>query len=117
MPVTWLEHLGHRILYVDYRGLHDQAALEVLHEQRAALESETAPVPVLVDVRGAVLGSDFMRLAKVTAPRNTPLTSRRAIVGAEGVKEVLLMGFNAQAAPVPMHRFATVEEALEYLTR
>jgi hypothetical protein len=47
---------------------------------------------------------------------NTLRTRKRAIVGAVGLKGMLLGFFNVTAAPVPMEPFPTMEEALDYLT-
>jgi hypothetical protein len=115
MPVSWIEHHGRRILYVDYRNLGTTECVDTLHEHVAAMDATSVPVLTLVDARGAVFGSEFMEAAKAVGPRNTARTLKRAIVGAEGFKKVLLMFFNQVAAPVPMEPFATMEEALAYL--
>jgi hypothetical protein len=116
MPVSWIEHRGRHILYVDYRNLGTTECVDTLHEHVAAMDATPAAVLTLVDARGAVFGSEFMDAAKAAGPRNTPRTLKRAIVGAEGFKKVLLMFFNQAAAPVPMRPFVTMEEALDYLT-
>jgi hypothetical protein len=116
MPVSWLEHRGQRILYVDYRNLREDGCIVTLHEHADAVAAAPEPVLTLVDARGAVFGSEFMRTAKLLAPRNTERTLKRAVLGAEGIKEVLLAFFNQVAAPVPMRPCATLEEALAYLT-
>jgi hypothetical protein len=116
MPVSWLKHRGHDILYVDYRGLGPEECIATLREQTAAIEVALGPVLTLVDVRGAGFGGEFMRVAKLSAEQNTRRTLKRAVVGAEGLKELLLRFFNVAAAPVPMKPFETVEQALDYLT-
>jgi hypothetical protein len=116
MPVSWVEHRGHDILYVDYRGLGPSECLDTLHDQVAAIEGSAEPVRTLVDGRGASFSGEFMRVAKAAAPRNTVRTIKRAAVGAEGIKEMLLTFFNVAAAPVPLKAFGSVAEALDYLT-
>lgn len=116
MPVTWVEHRGRNILYVDYRNLGPSECLDTLHDQAAEIAAAPEPVLTLIDGRGAEFNSEFMRVAKVTAPRNTKRTRKRAAVGAEGISGLLLTFFNVAAAPVPMMPFATVDEALAYLT-
>jgi hypothetical protein len=117
MPVSWIEHLGQRILYVDYRNLDSEACLATLREQAAVIAAAPEPVLTLVDARSAKFDSQFMQAAKALGPQNTRNTRRRAIVGAEGLKGLLLGFFNVTAAPVPMMPFPTIEEALAYLTQ
>ena len=117
MPVSWVEHGGQRILYVDYRNLGPSECIDTLREQTAAIAAAADPVLTLVDARGVVFTSEFMAAAKADGPRNTKRTRRRAIVGTDGgFRKVLLILFNIVATPVPMQPFATVEEALAYLT-
>jgi hypothetical protein len=116
MPVSTIEHRGHRILYVDYRNLGEPECVQTLREHAAVVEAAPAPVLTLVDARGAVFGGEFIRAAKVAEPRNTSWTVKRAAIGVEGVKEMMLAFFNASASPAPIRPFATLDEALAYLT-
>jgi hypothetical protein len=115
MPVSWVEHRGQYVLYVDYRNLGPPECIETLHYQAAEIDAAREPVRTLVDARGAVFGSDFLKVAKIAARPNTVRTMKRAIVGAEGFAKVMLDSFNASAGPVQMVPFATIEEALDYL--
>jgi hypothetical protein len=116
MPVSWIEHRGQRVLFVDYRNLGPAACIETLGQQVAALEASTEPVLTLVDARGAQFSGEFMAAAKAAGPGNTKKTRKRAIVGIEGFKKVLLIFFNVAVAPAAMEPFPTIEEALAYLT-
>jgi hypothetical protein len=116
MPVSWVEHRGQSILYVDYRNLGPAEWLDTLRQQGAAIDSAPGPVLTLVDARGVRFGSEFMHAATAAGPKNTPRTLKRAVVGAEGFGEMLLKFFNFAAGPVPMKAFPTIEEALDYLT-
>ncbi len=116
MPVSWVEHRGKSILYVDYRGLGSTECLVTLRDQAAAIAAAPEPVLTLVDARGAKFDSQFMDAAKALGPQNSTRTRKRAIVGAEGLKGLLLGFFNVVATPVPMMPFKTVDEALAYLT-
>jgi hypothetical protein len=111
-----MEHRGHRVLYADYRNLGAAECVETLHQHAAAIEAAPEPVLTLVDARGAVFSAEFIRAAKLAEPGNTRRTRKRAVIGAEGIKEMMLTFFNVAAAPVPMKPFATIEEALAYLT-
>jgi hypothetical protein len=117
MSVSWIEHGGQSILYVDYRNLGSEACIATLREHAAAIAAAPEPVLTLVDARGAKFDSEFMQAAKAAGPQNTKKTRKRAIVGAEGLKGLLLGFFNVAAAPVPMMPFPTIEEALAYLTK
>jgi hypothetical protein len=115
LPVSWVEHRGHSILYVDYRGLDSAGCLATLAEQVAAVDAAPGPVLTLVNGRGVKFGSEFLHAAKLAGPKNTPRTVKRAVVGAEGFGEVVLQFFNLAAGAVPMVPFQTLEEALDYL--
>jgi hypothetical protein len=116
MPVSWVQHRGEHVLYVDYRNLDPAGCIETLHFQAAEIDAARDPVRTLVDARGAVFGSDFLQVAKIAARPNTVRTLKRAIVGADGFARVMLDSFNASAGPVQMVPFATIEAALDYLT-
>jgi hypothetical protein len=116
MPLSWVEHRGHRILYVDYSGLGKVECLALLREHAAALDASQGLVLTLVNARGAVLGSEFLHAASAAAPRNTRRTLRRAIVGVEGFALEMLEFFNLKTGPAQMKAFETFDEALAYLT-
>jgi hypothetical protein len=115
VPVSWVEHRGHSVLYVDYRGLDAAECLATLREQGAAVDAAPGPVLTLVNARGVKFGSEFLHAAKIAGPKNTPRTHKRAVIGAEGLGEVVLGFFNLAAGAVPMVPFQAVEEALDYL--
>jgi hypothetical protein len=116
MPVSWVEHRGQCILYVDCRNLGSTRCLDTLREATAAIATAPEPVLTLVDGRGARFDGEFMRAAKESGPQNSSRTRKRAAVRADGPNELLLGLFNVSAAPVPMKPFATIEEAAAYLT-
>ena len=116
MPLSWVEHRGHNILYVDYSGLGKVECLALLREHTVALDASQGPVLTLVNARGATLGSEFLHAANAAAPSNTQRTLKRAIVGADGFAREMLEFFNLKAGPVPMRAFEKVDEALAYLT-
>jgi hypothetical protein len=115
MPVSWVEHRGQSILYVDYRNLGSAGCLETLQAQSEAVDASPGPVLTLVDARGARFDSEFMQAAKVAGARNNARTLKRAVVGAEGLKGLLLGFFNVVAGSAPMRPCSTIEEALDYL--
>jgi hypothetical protein len=111
-----MEHGGRRILYVDFRNLGSVECLDTLREATASIAAAPEPVLTLVDGRGAKFDSQFMQAAKDAAPQNSRRTRKRAGVGAEGLKGLLVGFYNVAAAPVELKPFPTIEEALAYLT-
>ena len=69
MPVSWMDHRGHRILYVDYREQRPAACLDTLREHHAVVGAASGPVLSLVDARGAVFSSEFVQAAKAEIGR------------------------------------------------
>jgi hypothetical protein len=115
MPVSWIEHGGRRILYVDFRNLSPADCLDTLRQATASIAAAPEPVLTLVDGRGAKFDSQFLQAAKASAPQNSKRTRKRAGVGGEGLKGLLVEFYNVAAAPVELKPFLTIEEALAYL--
>jgi hypothetical protein len=116
MPVSYIEHKGKKILFVDYSSCKSpDETIQVLEE--AAKEFEKSPVKLLsLDNYNNAFASDvFMKRAKELG--NTVISAKRekgAIIGLGGAKRVLLRSYNLfvkdKLAP-----FETKEDALEYL--
>ncbi len=79
------------------------------------LENQPAKVLMLVDITGTTLGHDFMSRAKELAPRFEEHLERQAVVGADGLKSILLSGFNAFSRGIPLKPFSSVQAAKDYL--
>ena len=63
MPVSWVEHRGQRILYVDDRNLGPTECVDTLREQAAAIGAAPEPVLTLEDARGQRRGDPRAHVA------------------------------------------------------
>jgi len=115
MALSWFEHRGRRILRNDLRDLSEAEAIAQLENEIRLLEAEPAKVRVLVDVSDAPLHLGFVTRARALAPRIEARVERHAVVGATGLKAMLLAGFNLVSADVPLKPFPDEEAAKDYL--
>jgi hypothetical protein len=118
MPVSYLEHRGKRILYVDYSLCKTQEeTIQVLEE--AAREFEKSPTKLLSldNYNDAYASEEFMKRAKELG--KTTISAKRekgAIIGLKGIKRVLLSSYNVFVKD-SLTPFDTKEEALEFLAK
>ncbi len=116
MLSKWKKSNGQWILYLDCRNLGEEELLQILDEAKEALSPMTAKVPVLANVEGTVLSTEFMeKLKELAAEVYTKKVDYSAIVGVSGVKKVLLSSYNFLLKQ-DMKAFNTEEEALKWLT-
>jgi len=71
---------------------------------------------MLVDITNTVLGLDFMDRVKHLAPQFESHLERQAIIGADGLKAILLSGFDAFSHGIPLKPFSSALAAKDYLT-
>ncbi len=116
MSVEWIEYRGRRILFVDFRAMSEDAMIAQLDEEVAMLRAAPSKSRLLVEVTDAFTSSRFMAAAKAKAKEIESLIDRQAIVGVDGLKSILLRGFNAVSKGVILKPFDTEESAKEYLS-
>lgn len=115
MPISWLEHKGKNILYVDYRGQTGADLIKTLEAAYKTVTKARGKTLVLDDFTGAVLDSAFMARAKeLGTPKGERKSGRTAAIGVGGLKPILLSGYNI-ATGAGIMPFDTREEALEWL--
>jgi hypothetical protein len=93
MKSKWITHEGARIFFVDLSsfGRHPDAFREELMEVEAvAYQQPEDSLLVLTDIRDTVLSSEVMDFAKESAARMTKYIRKEAIIGASGIRQVLL---------------------------
>lgn len=115
MPISWIAHQGHQILYVDYRNLSGSALIQTLEEAYRTVTQAAGKTLVLDDFTGAVLDSGFMARAKeLGQPKGERKSARTAAIGVGGLKPILLQGYNL-ATDAGIMPFDSKEEALDWL--
>lgn len=118
MPINKCEHKGKEVIYVDYQSCKsDFERLKQLEETAQFLSQHQGNALVLVDLRGqSGRSKEFMERAKELEPNYGHNVSKRAILGIDGLKKVLLMAFNRfsknSTKTVP---FDTKDKALDFL--
>ncbi len=115
--VTWTTHQGQKILYADYRTQNEAEQLAVLEEVGRLVQGAAPGVRNLSDFRGVGVGTAFMkRVKEINLAVFEPRQMRLAVLGVDGLKGMLLKGFNrvsrSGSAAVPC---SSEEEAYKYL--
>lgn len=115
--VTWQDHGGKRVLHADYRGTRGAETIALLQQVETEIQKAPPGSLILNDVTGVSLGPEFMAASKkaneqVLGPRGTKL----ALVGIDGMKAILLKGFNAVGKGTKGQPFPDERSALAYLT-
>lgn len=118
MACSIISHKGKEVLYVDYRDCKDPAdRLALLESSFNMMMEREGEQLILLNVEGQPGDREYMKRAKEIEKLRTGKIGKRAILGIEGIKKVLLMGINKfsndQAKVMP---FNDEHTALEYLT-
>lgn len=116
--VRFIEHKGHRVLLLDYSGLRDEQEMLEMIEERTELVSHEPPgsVLTLADLTGAQLTRESMQRVKEANVLDRPYVRRAALVGADTLSPKGALESIGTFAAKHWGRFATREEALDWLT-
>lgn len=120
MRVKWIEHKEKKILFVDYSNVKSkEKMIEILEEFHSIIGDRNKPLNrflILSDVTKAITGSFFFEEAKRLGLLNESKLDKSAILGASGLKGVMLKYYNMTVKP-DNHAapFDTKEQALDYL--
>ncbi len=116
--VRFIEHRGQRVLLLDYSGLSDEREMLEMIEERTELVSHEAPATVLTlaDLTGCQLTRATMKRVKEANVLDRPFVRRAALVGAETLLPKGALDSIGVFAVKQWGRFATREEALDWLT-
>ena len=88
--VTWLEHKGTRILYVDYSGTSDDEFIKVVDEFESELLKQTpGSVVTLTNVTNTVITNELRARLKEMAERTQGRSRKAAAVGITGFKRAI----------------------------
>lgn len=117
MPVSFIEHDGKKIFYVEYEpNSNKQHSLEQLTRYSNEVRKLKEPVLALSNVTHLVESVEFMRRSKELGPLFKEKAIKSAIYGGiNGLKRLFLNGYN-RATGDKMRAFETKEEALDWLT-
>ena len=121
MKTGWIHYKTYEILYVDYAGgKTEEELLANLFAAKPLLQGrQSQKIRILLDVTGSFSTPKFMSEAKkLEREFMYQFDTRRAVIGINGIKRLVLDGFNIFVHE--KHRikpFSTKDEALEYLVR
>ena len=117
MGLEIINYNGQQVMYVNYTACNDQKEmLALLHE--AAIFYDQYPsdkIKILSDFTNAYVGLEFMNQLKQYDKELGTKTDRAAVIGVDGLKEILLKGYN-MVAKKPTLPFRNKIQALTYLT-
>lgn len=116
MPVSYIDHKGRKILYVNFKDIKNKATvLETIEEMVKFYQEATSDIYLLLDVRGTFTDPEVMDKLKYYGKTVFKGKSKkRAVLGVGGIKGLLLKAYslftNTEVSP-----FEDIEEAKDYL--
>jgi hypothetical protein len=116
MGVSWIEHLGKRILYVDYRGAKNaDDSLPILKEAIEIERSSAGHLLLLQNYTGTYANQEFYEEIKVLGKQVQDKVFRNAVVGFDGIKKILLSGYILFTGDKTIKTFDAEEPAKKWL--
>jgi hypothetical protein len=116
MSISYIQHKGKKILYIDYTGCKTvEETLKVLEMVKDEYGRTTGNLLTLNNFEGAYGSSQYMNRANEYAKNIfNKRTAKNAAIGVVGIKKVLLQSHNLLVKDkiIP---FDSKEEALDYL--
>ena len=115
--VRFIQHGSQRVLLIDYSSLADEGEFLALIERRKHIVESEAPASLLTltDVTNAHCTRNVLEAMKVAAVLDRPHLKRAAIVGTDSVFPQGTSGAMETFAARHWSRFATRDEALDWL--
>ena len=118
MSISFLQHKGKKIVYVDYSHCKtEKELLTVLFELRDVYKNSSENFITLSDFTGTFGSRNFMKEAnRLGKELFDAQTKKSSVLGITGLRKVLLQAYNAimKNKLVP---FETKKEALDYLVK
>jgi hypothetical protein len=113
----WMDCKGKRILYVDYRGMKPNEIMPLMKETNDAVAASRGKVMILGNVKGAVVTREVMDYLKKSARMVLRHRAEKiAVVGATALLAVFFDSFVVTLERDIARKFATEEEALNWLS-
>lgn len=116
MPVTWIEHNGNQILYMDFTDVDREEMLKVLHETVEVLKSNTSSTPLIANYTNTHISSKFMSEVQKFGREQDDKLGKLAVVGIGGFRKVFAQGYNKFTGQNVLVA-DTLEEAKEFVTK
>jgi hypothetical protein len=120
--VTWIEHKGKNILYVNYSKLmaakpdQKQEILDTIKKARGIASGSSEKIRFLSDVTDARANTEVMNALKEFAAFTNAnnKVEKECVVGVRGIQKILLSGINAFAKS-KLVMFDDIEKAKDWL--
>lgn len=112
-----IEYEGHRIIYVDYRGLDEEECIQLIKDYTKKVTEENKMHLCLANVTKIYATPDYMKQAYEMGRVTRHLMKKVAVVGITGVKFVLLQSLNKVMGEPGLVPFNNEEEAKEWLIK
>jgi hypothetical protein len=112
----FIDHKGHRILVLDYAGVHDprEAVEAIQHSMEVVATHPPESLLVMTLVKDARYNAAVLQAMKQLAAHNRPYVKASAVVGMSGLHRIAyqaVMVFSRRKIPA----FDTEAEALNFL--
>lgn len=92
-PASFITHQGKRVLLIDFAGCAPEDFVERIARVREVVDDQPpASLLILTDVTGASFNSGTNALMKSYSKANSPFVKRSAVVGATGLRRIILQG-------------------------
>ena len=109
--ISWMEHKGARILYVDYTGLSGQEYLGVIQEfEDVLLKQPPGSVVTLTNVTGTTVTNEIRDRFKLLAERSAGISKGSATMGVTGFKRAIAVLIRKD-----LYYATSLEDAKEWL--
>ncbi len=113
--VSFIEHRGRRVLFVNYAGCDVPMLKAVVEEMHRVISAEPQnSVLTLNDVTGTGFDTESISILKSRVAANAPFVRRAAVIGIAGLQGLIyeaVQKFTRRNIPL----FASKEEALDWL--
>jgi hypothetical protein len=120
MKSRWVEHKGKRIYISDYsnNGINSTAVRNEAEEVIKTLTKEP-PNSVLsvTNVDGTKATRQVLQALAEVLPHTNEVVTKRAIVGATGLRWTFVDAFNKLAGRAQFNPFDSIEEALDWIVQ
>ena len=115
--VRFIDHLGVRVLFINYSHC-DVAMLKAVAEEghRVIAREEPNSVLTLNDVTGTTFDKESVAVVQAKVAANAPYVRRAAVIGIQGLQRLIYEGVQAFSKRRIPH-FDTRQEALNWLVQ